>query len=228
VAIGEITAEEAARRKIGFSASDTNAVVMLDEDLTEADISAALQLPPGSQVLPKLRQTTDSDLLLLSVSPLLGNEQRENGGPYGLQDPVTDQYVLTLNEQVTLITRLTTFNGIINAIVGSTGGRVALLDVNPLFADIAGLSPAEAAQLQMSPEAQAAADGARGLLADGVVLDPSFRPDGIFSVDGIHPNPKGHAVVANEIIRVINDAFEATIPLVDTTPYRTILTPPPM
>ena len=228
VALQLITAEEAARRKIGFAASDTNAVVILDKDLTEADISAALQLPPGSQVLPKLRQAVETDLLLLSVSPLLGQEQRENGGPYGLADPVTDQYVLTPNEQATLIRRLATFNGIINAIIGSTGGRVALLDVNPVFADIAGLSPAEAAQLQMSPEAQAAADGVQGIVVDGVVLAPTFLPDGIFSVDGIHPNPKGHAVVANEIIKVINNAFEATIPLVDTTPYRTILTPPPM
>ncbi len=228
VALQLITAEEAARRKISFAASTSNPVVMLDEDLTETDISAALGLPPGSQVLPKLRQAVETDLLLLSVSPLLGNEQRENGGPYGLQDPLTDQYVLTLNEQATLITRLATFNGIINAIVGSTGGRVALLDVNPVFADIAGLDDTQAAQLGMSPEAQAAADQTRGLVVDGVVLDPSFRPDGIFSVDGIHPNPKGHAVVANEIIRVINGAFDATIPLVDTTPYRTILTPPPM
>ncbi len=228
VALQLITAEEAARRKIGFAASDTNAVVILDKDLTEADISVALGLPPGSQVLPKLRQTVETDLLLLSVSPLLGQEQREGGGPYGLADPVTDQYVLTLNEQTTLITRLATFNGIINGIVQSTGGRVALLDVNPVFADIAGLDATQAAQLGMSAEAQAAADDMQGIMVDGVVLAPTFLPDGIFSVDGIHPNPKGHAVVANEVIRVINESFDATIPLVDTTPYRTILTPPPM
>ena len=228
VALQLITAEEAARRKIGFAASDTNAVVILDKDLTEADISAALQLPPGSQVLPKLRQAVETDLLLLSLSPLLGEEQRQGGGPYGLADPVTDQYVLTLNEQATLITRLATFNGIINGVVQSTSGRVALLDVNPVFADIAGLDATQAAQLGMSAEAQAAADDMQGIMVDGVVLAPTFLPDGIFSVDGIHPNPKGHAVVANEVIRVINESFDATIPLVDTTPYRTILTPPSM
>ncbi|MGB3780127.1 MAG: hypothetical protein WA960_17320, partial [Tunicatimonas sp.] len=228
VAIGQITADEATRRKISFAASNANAVVMVDEDLTEADISAALQLPPNSQVLPKLRQTAPTDLLLLPLANLLGEELREDAGPYGLQDPVTDQYVLTLNEQTTLITRLATFNGIINGIVQGTDERVALLDVNPVFADIAGLSPTQAAQLGMSAEAQAAADGTRGLVVDGVKLDITFLPDGIFSVDGIHPNPKGHAVVVNEIIKVINSSFDATIPLVDTTPYRTILTPPPM
>ena len=228
VALGQITAEEAARRKISFAASDTNAVVMLDEYLTEADISAAFQQPPGSVVLPKIRQTEPTDLLLLSVSPLLGKEQRENGGPYGLQDAVADQYVLTPQEQAVLIGRTKGLNDEIAGIIEPVKDRIALLDVNPVFADIAGLGPVQAAQLGMSAEAQAAADGTRGLVVDGVVLNLSFLPNGIFSVDGIHPNPKGHAVVANEIIKVINDAFDATIPLVDTTPYRTILTPPPM
>lgn len=228
VALQQITAEEAARRKINFSAAPNNSVVIIDEDLSDIDLSITQGLPPGSIVLPKLRQTEDTDLLLLPLANLLGEEQTEGAGPYGLQDAVTDQYVLTLNEQVTLITRLATFNGIINGIVASTEGRVALLDVNPLFADAFGLSNVQAAQLAMSPEAIAAADGTQGLVVDGVVLTPTFFPNGIFSVDGIHPNPKGHAVVANEIIRVINESFDATIPRVDTTPYRTILAPPLM
>lgn len=224
VQLGQITAEEAARRKIDFAASPVNPVVIVDEDLSEVDLSATQQLPPGSIVLPKLRQTDSTDLLLLSVSPLLGQEQREGGGPYGLQDPVTDQYVLTPQEQAILITRIKDLNKEIADIIDPVKEQVALLDINPVFANIAGLSPAQAAQLGMSPEAQAAADGTQGLVVDGVVLAPSFLPNGIFSVDGIHPNPKGHAVVANEIIKVINSTFGAAIPRVDTTPYRTILT----
>ena len=73
-----------------------------------------------------------------------------------------------------------------------------------------------------------AADGVLGIRADGATLYPTFRPDGIFSTDGIHPNPKGHALVAKEVVRVINEAFGATIPDVDTNPYRTILTPSPL
>jgi lysophospholipase L1-like esterase len=226
VALQQITAEEAARRKINFSAAPNNSVVIIDEDLSDIDLSITQGLPPGSIVLPKLRQTEETDLLLLSVSPLLGEEQTEGAGPYGLQDAVTDQYVLTLNEQVILIDRIRELNEEIATIVDRVKEQVALLDVNPLFADAFGLSPVQAAQLAMSPEAQAAADGTQGLVADGVVLTPTFFPNGIFSVDGIHPNPKGHAVVANEVIRVINESFDATIPWVDTTPYRTVLAPP--
>ncbi len=225
VQVQQITAEEAARRKIAFEASATNRIVIVDNNLTSADISIAFGLPSGSQVLPNLRQTEPTDLLTLPLNSLLGVEQTPDAGPFGLQDPVTDQYVLTLTEQTRLLTRLGTFNAIIAGIVANTGGRVALVDVNPLFADIAGLSAEQAQQLGML-SAVDAADGVLGIRVDGATLFPTFLPDGIFSTDGIHPNPKGHAVVAKEVVRVINEAFGATIPEVDTNPYRTILTPP--
>lgn len=225
VLVGQISSEEAARRKIVFEASAANPAVIVDKDLTSADISVALGLPPGSLLLPNLRQTEPTDLLVLPLRNLLGEEQTPDAGPFGLQDPITDQYILTLTEQTTLLTRLGTFNAIIAGIVTNTGGRVALADVNPLFADIAGLSAEQAQQLGMLTAVDAA-DGVPGIRVDGATLFPSFLPNGIFSTDGTHPNPKGHALVAKEVIRVINEAFDATIPEVDTTPYRTILTPP--
>ncbi|NNF06364.1 MAG: hypothetical protein HKN21_06360, partial [Candidatus Eisenbacteria bacterium] len=36
-----------------------------------------------------------------------------------------------------------------------------------------------------------------------------------FSTDGLHPSDVGQALVANEFIKVINDSFGASIPLVD-------------
>jgi phospholipase/lecithinase/hemolysin len=139
---------------------------------------------------------------------------------------VEDQFVLTLNEQVTLNTRIATFNAIIAQTVAATGGRVALVDVNTIFADIAGLSAQQAAQLGLSAEAQAAADGVSGIVVGGVNLQPDFSPNGIISTDGVHPNPKGHALVANEIIRAINASFGADIPEIDVTPFRTIVAAP--
>ena len=227
VALGQIDSAEAARRQISFEASATNRVVIVDKELTPADISAALGLPPGTLRLPPLRQTDSTDLLTLPLSKLLGEEQTPDAGPYGLQDPVADQYVLTLSEQAKVVTRTAVFNGVIATVVAQSEGRIALVDVNPLFADIFGLRPDQAAQLGLL-SAVNAADGVLGIRADGATLYPTFRPDGIFSTDGIHPNPKGHALVAKEVVRVINEAFGATIPDVDTNPYRTILTPSPL
>ena len=224
VQLQQISEEEAARRKIVFEASATNPIVMVDKALTAADISAAQGLPPGTILLPNLRQTERTDLLVLPLNSLLGIEQAPDAGPYGLQDPVTDQYILTLTEQTTLLTRLGTFNAIIAGIVDNTGGRVALLDINPLFADVAGLSKEQAQQLGLL-SAVDAADGVLGIRVDGTTLFPTFLPNGIFSTDGIHPNPKGHAIIAKEVVKVINEAFGATIPEVNTNPYRTTLTP---
>ena len=35
----------------------------------------------------------------------------------------------------------------------------------------------------------------------------------LFSLDGVHPNARGYAVIANEIIKVINRYYNANIPL---------------
>ncbi|MEM9831070.1 MAG: SGNH/GDSL hydrolase family protein [Bacteroidota bacterium] len=213
-----LEAEEAAQRKISFTAGAGNAIVMLDEDLN--DITIIVDTEGNTNTLPKLRQSTPNDLLLFPIATRLG--QDFGNGPYGLQDPATDEFVLTFDEQVTVNTRLATFNTIIAQIVASTGGRVALLDINPLFADIAGITPEQAALLGMSAEAQTAADGQLGLVLDGVNYQPDFSPNGIISTDGIHPNPKGHAIVANELIRVINESFGASIPPVNLSPFGTV------
>lgn len=38
---------------------------------------------------------------------------------------------------------------------------------------------------------------------------------GIFSLDGVHPNRYGHAVLANELIKAINQKYRYNIPLID-------------
>jgi len=35
----------------------------------------------------------------------------------------------------------------------------------------------------------------------------------LFSLDGVHPNARGYAVISNEIIKVINREFKANLPL---------------
>lgn len=217
---GLITQEEAAQREISFSASAGNPVVILDEDLSDVTLPNPND-PQNPIVLPKLRQTNTSDLLIFSVAPLLGADQ--GAGAYGLQVPVADQFVLTLNEQITLNTRIATFNAIIAQTVAATQGSVALMDVNTIFANIAGLTAQQAAQLGLSPAAQAASNGVQGIVVNGVRLQPDFSPNGIMSTDGVHPNPKGHALLTNEIIRVINESFGADIPEVDVTPFRTVV-----
>lgn len=35
----------------------------------------------------------------------------------------------------------------------------------------------------------------------------------LFSLDGVHPNARGYAIIANEIIKVINRHYKSSLPL---------------
>jgi GDSL-like Lipase/Acylhydrolase len=54
---------------------------------------------------------------------------------------------------------------------------------------------------------------------DGVVVNPAYPNGTFFSADGIHPTAFGQAVIANEFIKVINQAYNAKIPLLKTKNY---------
>ncbi|UII20976.1 SGNH/GDSL hydrolase family protein [Fulvivirga ligni] len=201
---GFIDEAEAERRTITFAAGQ-NAFVMVDEDLT--DLSAL--------GLPNYRQTEPTDLVPLPTSTAL-----QSG--IGTQQPAGDQYVLTLEEQTAIITARATYNGVIQGIAASVDG-VDMFDIQPLFADLAGLTPELAAQLALSTEAQAASDGVQGISYESVTIAPDFSPSGLFSTDGIHPNPRGHAILANYLIDFINEKHDSNIPKVNSTTYRTVL-----
>jgi hypothetical protein len=183
-----ITQDEADRRTISFQEGN-NAFVMNDETLT--DLSAL--------GLPNIRQAEPTDVQILSLGSLLGEDL--GNGPYGLQDPVTDEYVLLPSEQQEIETRRATFNATIKAAVEANPDRLALYDTNALsstFLDLFGIS-----------------DQQPGITISGVDLQPDFSPNGILSTDGVHPNPRGNAILANEFIRTIEEAFGAQIPKVD-------------
>ena len=207
-----ITQEEADRRTINFAASTGSPIVIEDENLS--DLSGL--------GLPNLRLSEATDLLPITTASVLASG-------VGTSTPAADQFILTFEEQVEIITAVATFNAIIDGVIATINAQagstvIAKFDIQPLFADIAGLTPALATQLALSPAAIAAADGELGLVIDGVRYEPDFSPSGIFSTDGVHPNPKGHAIVAKEIVELMNSTWESTIPAVDILPYPTVIT----
>lgn len=188
--LGAITQAEADRRQIAFEASTSNEFVMEDETLT--DLSAL--------GLPSIRQAEETDLTVLTLGSLLGIDAFGEG-PYGLQDAVSDQFVLIPSELVEIETSRQTFNGIMAQIVAANSDRLVLYDTNAqdgAFADLFGLS-----------------DGVPGITIDGVDLSPDFAPTGVLSTDGIHPNPRGNALIANEIIAAIEAKFGSDLPSIN-------------
>ena len=54
-----------------------------------------------------------------------------------------------------------------------------------------------------------------GILVDGQMLLPDFSPNGFYSTDGLHPNPRGQAIIANAFIDAINSKYGSTLHNVD-------------
>ncbi len=162
------------------------------------------------------RPLNQGELVTLSAGAVLGTEYNPQSQtpttigvviPLGFDSQASafgDAYYLTLPEQGQIQNRTTTFNTIIADSVNANSerqDRLALYNINNpsgAFFDLLGIS-----------------DGNPGLNVDGVNLLPDFSPNGVFSTDGIHPNQRGNAILANEFIQVIEENFGASIPDVD-------------
>ncbi len=227
-------ADDAAVRKVNYVEGPGNPILIIDESLENLGPKFDLLQGAGAitpveraalEPFVQARPATELDLIPLTAQSAIGedlNPMNPGTALNGISVPFTDELVLTFAEQVDVITATATYNGVIAAVAENTSG-VELLDVQPIFADAAGLTPEQAAQLALTPAAQAAADGMQGIMYEGVMLAPDFSPNGIFSTDGIHPNPRGHAIVANELIQLINASFGSNIPRVNSTVFRTVL-----
>ncbi len=248
VLAGLLSQADADARKISFMANPQHSVLIIDETLTDLGpffdgaLAAGLITAADRAFLAfyeQVRFSAPGDLIPLPTVAILGTPV--NNDPallQGISVPLEDKDILTVTEVIEVVTARATFNGIIAGAVqqvntSSGANNIALLDIQPLFADALGLSSASATQLVLSSAAIERADGQIGLLVNsngktgpealtGVVLQPDFSPNGIFSVDGIHPNPRGYAIVSNEIIKTINANFAASIPLVDILAKRSI------
>ena len=111
-------------------------------------------------------------------------------GGWGILEPIPAQFVLDQSEAEIVSNRVKEFNDIIRQEVASRNNRLALVDMNAFLGSL------DASQNTLAP------------------------PAGYFSLDGVHPNPRGQAVIANEFIKAINSAFGATLPLLNLKNYR--------
>lgn len=123
---GLITAEEATARTIMFEASETNAVVIEDESLTDLT----------GLGLPNYRQATADDLFVLPASSFIGTEAVP-GNPLtvnGVAIPLADKWVLIPSEQAEIRAAVDGFNATIQAAANQAG--LAFVDANALLAEL--------------------------------------------------------------------------------------------
>jgi len=189
---GLFTAEEAAKRTISFSAGQ-NAVVIVDEDLT--DLGA---INPAFAALPKLRQATAEDLLVLTSRNFIGTLADPNNpaSVNGVGVALADNWVLTPEEQTAIANATTAFNSTIEMM--ATQFDLGFFDANALLNVVA-------------------TDGLN--IGGSATITDDFVTGGAFSLDGVHPSPRGYAAIANAMIDVINSKYGSNIPKVNPVEY---------
>ncbi|MDT0556963.1 G-D-S-L family lipolytic protein [Patiriisocius hiemis] len=203
VQLGVITQEEADARMINFQAG-INFPIIMDDDLT--DVSELLQGPPLNlpadiaNLLGQLRQANNNDLVVLTASSVIGTTPDPSNplGVVGVSIPLEDSLVLTAVEQERVATATASYNATIEALATANG--LAYVDARTALAQVA----------------------ATGVPYNGGLLTSEFVTGGAFSLDGVHPTPRGYAYTANIIINAINETYGASIPTVDIGNFGTV------
>lgn len=187
---GAISADELARRTISFSAGSTNAVVLIDEDLTD--------LTSFNPALINMRQATSEDLVVLTASSFIGSLANPNDPTSinGVAVPLADNWVLTPEEQQSVNTALAAYNTAIASLAAQYD--LAFVDANAFLKVIAD-------------------NGV--VLPDGSTVTATFGTGGGFSLDGVHPSPRGYALLANLFVEAINEKYGSNLPGVNPLDY---------
>lgn len=204
-----------------FTATAANPLLIKDEYLTDlsAQLTGALVAngidaqTAGAigMVFGQARHAKATDLFILPTSKVIGTA---SGMPapfdkLGVTFPLADNYTLVPQEQTEIATATTQFNAIIKSVAASKD--LAVADMNAIMNKLASESGIK--------------------LSDGVVYTSDyFSTTGLstvlFSLDGVHPNARGYALVANEVIKAIESKYKAKLPKLNPGSYpgATILT----
>ncbi|MBR9845182.1 MAG: G-D-S-L family lipolytic protein [Algicola sp.] len=235
----------ATERSIVFSETGASAVVIQDENLMNisAQITATLNASPtfptfvesfglpaaASPIVANLfglvygqaRQANADDLLVLPSSSIIGEVNEDFAAFLGSQGlppalaaqfaaegvslPLEDKWVLLPEEQAEVAVATTSFNATISA--SATAAGLAFVDANALLTQLAN----------------------GGIASGDFILNSGLVTGGAFSLDGVHPNARGYALIANEFMRAIDATygsnFEASGNFVNVGNYPTNYSP---
>ena len=191
-----------------LSATAANPILIYDADAADrsAQITAVLTPTLGAptatafgMVFGKARQATKNDLVVLRASGVIGTPNASSPSTLininGVSYPMANKWVLTANEKAKVADATAAYNAAITSIAASKG--LAVADMNAIMNQLVGGLRIETGQLYT-------ANYFSGAATEGTVL---------FSLDGVHPNARGYAVITNEIIKVINRHYKANLPL---------------
>ena len=227
-------------RQVQFSTTAASGLVVRDNDLADlsmnqAFVNALIPLIQGvamqanvpispaqaaglAQILApqfgQIRQATANDLITFPAASLLGGNNQaifstltsaglpvELAGALtanGVTFPLGDNFNLDEDEQASVTAAQTSYNATIASLAAANG--LALVDARSAL--------------------QQVAQG--GVAFNGGFLTSTYASGGAFSLDGVHPTPRGYAFTANFIIDTINTTYGSALPKVNIGQYKTV------
>ena len=144
--------------------------------------------------VPKMRMATSKDLILLSSGGVSAQVHIAAGN--GITSPLADNWVLTEAENLEIKTAVDAYNATIETLATSKG--LAFFDAKKLMSQVA----------------------TTGVSSNGYTVRSTYVTGGGFSMDGVHPSPRGYALIANAFMDAINKKYGSNLKPVDISKYR--------
>jgi lysophospholipase L1-like esterase len=147
--------------------------------------------------VPSYRQATKEDLVVLLARNVIGTTVGGDATKInGVSVPLSDKWVLSKDEVVEVKVATDAYNGIIVKAAETKG--LAFVD-------------AKAAMAQLATS---------GVRFGNYHMTAAYVTGGAFSLDGVHPSPRGYAFIANLFVNAINAKYGATLRTVDLSQYQ--------
>lgn len=211
-----LTAFGAPNRIKLLSATAANPLLIKDESLTNlsAQLTAAFTPTLGAAtaafygaVFGQARQATAADLITLPSQSAIGVAPTalDSGvgfappsplNKFGITFPMQDKHVLTATEVLEVKTATDAYN--ITIAAAATANGLAFVDTKSMM-DLLNTT---------------------GIVANGFTMKAAYITGNSFSLDGVHPSPRGYALIANKFLEAINSKYGSNIKGVNLADYR--------
>ena len=147
--------------------------------------------------IPSYRMATNEDLIVLTARTFIGTTVGGNPAQVnGVSVPLADSWVLSKNEIQEVKVATDAYNAAIESIAQTKG--LAFVNANALQTQIA----------------------VGGIAANNVNVTSAYVTGGGFSLDGVHPSPRGYALIANKFLEAINETYGSNFKGVNIGLYR--------
>ena len=191
---------------------EANPLLIRDESLPNisAQITAALSGTLGvptatflGSIYGQARHASNAagvrDYIVLPARTVIGTTQAGAPAPFntiGVSFPMQDSTTLTAFEANEVKTATDAFNAAIRSIASAK--NLAFVDANALLTQVA----------------------SGGVRKDNVTVTSNYVTGGGFSLDGVHPSPRGYALIAHEFFKAINLTYGSNFKGVNIGEYR--------